>query len=92
MVSGFWCRKEPPPNNLVSKRCWSVGSNVLIVSPTEIEIWATSGRPPKYPLQLPYVLMRVLATGIEHALDWRRVRRGSRDAARGQATDDRSRV
>jgi hypothetical protein len=29
--------------------------------------------------------MRFLASGIEHALDWRRVRRGSRDVARGQA-------
>jgi hypothetical protein len=26
MVSGFWCRKEPPPNSLVSRRCSSLVS------------------------------------------------------------------
>jgi hypothetical protein len=26
MVSGFWCRSEPPPNNLVSRRCSSLVS------------------------------------------------------------------
>jgi hypothetical protein len=59
---------------------WSVGSNalsrasrgsplILGAPPREIEIWAASGRLPKYPASASAFPMRLLAIGVEHALD-----------------------